>query len=199
MLLHRRFSYRRLCCARRGVKRTSQPFKCRLCVCWIPTETLCAPFARREKRNRLRVGLATTRNWTLSHLPGERWGLLVSLTSAGQIVPSGPPPYFVFIDRALRDEGTSYHYAPPSEFAEADPQLVMAAARAMFGKKLRAVVGASWTTDAPFRETEEAIEAARAKGILAVEITIAARVAGSARIPVLGVTPVAGRPGLRKS
>ena|SRR5216684_345483 len=125
--------------------------------------------------------------------------LLVSLTSAGQIVPSGPPPYFVFIDRALRDEGTSYHYAPPSEFAEADPQLVMAAARAMFGKKLRAVVGASWTTDAPFRETEEAIEAARAKGILAVEITIAARVAGSARIPVLGVTPVAGRPGLRKS
>ena len=100
--------------------------------------------------------------------------LLVSLTSAGQIVPSGPPPYFVFIDRALRDEGTSYHYAPPSEFAEADPQLVMAAARAMFGKKLRAVVGASWTTDAPFRETEEAIEAARAKGILAVEMEAAA-------------------------
>src|SRR5216684_1057581 len=77
-LLHRRFSHRRLCCARRGVKRISQPFKCRLCVCWIPTETLCAPFARREKRNRLRVGLATTRNWTLSHLPGERWGLLAA-------------------------------------------------------------------------------------------------------------------------
>ena len=34
--------------------------------------------------------------------------LLVSLTSAGQIVPSGSPPYFVIIDRALRDEGTSY-------------------------------------------------------------------------------------------
>ena len=50
--------------------------------------------------------------------------LLVSLTSAGQIVPSGPPPYFVVIDRALRDEGTSYHYAPRSEFAEADRDLV---------------------------------------------------------------------------
>ncbi len=30
--------------------------------------------------------------------------LLVSLTSAGQITPSGPPPYFVVIDPALRDE-----------------------------------------------------------------------------------------------
>jgi hypothetical protein len=32
--------------------------------------------------------------------------LLVSLTSAGQIVPAGQPPYFVVIDRSLRDEGT---------------------------------------------------------------------------------------------
>ena len=31
--------------------------------------------------------------------------LLISLTSAGQIVASGPPPYFIIIDRALRDEG----------------------------------------------------------------------------------------------
>jgi len=35
-------------------------------------------------------------------------------------------------------------------------------------------VGASWTTDAPFRETEEAIQAARSKGILAVEMEAAA-------------------------
>jgi purine-nucleoside phosphorylase len=35
-------------------------------------------------------------------------------------------------------------------------------------------VGASWTTDAPFRETAEAIEAARNKGILAVEMEAAA-------------------------
>lgn len=33
--------------------------------------------------------------------------LLISLTSAGQIIASGPPPYFIIIDRALRDEGTS--------------------------------------------------------------------------------------------
>src|ERR1043166_2169673 len=40
--------------------------------------------------------------------------LLLSLTSAGQIVPAGPTPYFVIIDRALRGEGTSFSYRAPS-------------------------------------------------------------------------------------
>src|SRR5947209_17979873 len=57
--------------------------------------------------------------------------LLISLTSAGQIVPAGSPPYFVVIDRALRDEGTSYHYAVPDAFAEADPQIVATAMEAV--------------------------------------------------------------------
>jgi uridine phosphorylase len=100
--------------------------------------------------------------------------LLISLTSAGQITPSGPPPYFVVIDRALRDEGASYHYAPPSEFSEADSGLVEIAAGALEKARLHGVVGASWTTDAPFRETAEAIEAARRKNILAVEMEAAA-------------------------
>jgi uridine phosphorylase len=125
---------------------------------------------------------------------------LVSLTSAGQIVPSGKPPYFVIIDRALRDEGTSYHYAPPAEYAEADAQLVATAARAMAGKNQRCVIGASWTTDAPFRETSQAIEAAHAKGILAVEMEAAAlytfaRVAGVRLLCLAHVTNTMGQGG----
>jgi uridine phosphorylase len=100
--------------------------------------------------------------------------VLVSLTSAGQIVAAEPPPYFVVIDRAVRDEGTSYHYAAPSEFAEADPHLVAVAMGALSREGRRALVGPSWTTDAPFRETAEAIESARAKGVLAVEMEAAA-------------------------
>lgn len=100
--------------------------------------------------------------------------LLVSMTSAGQIVPARPTPYFVIIDRALRDEGTSYHYAAPSEYGEADSDLVAAAADAVKAQGLRAIVGASWTTDAPFRETAEAVAAARERGILAVEMEAAA-------------------------
>ncbi len=100
--------------------------------------------------------------------------ILISLTSAGQIVPAGNLPYFVVINRALRDEGTSYHYAAPDMFAEADRQLVDLATDALKEAGLRTFVGPSWTTDAPFRETAEALEAAHAKGILAVEMEAAA-------------------------
>ena len=100
--------------------------------------------------------------------------LLVSITSAGQITPAGPTPYFVIIDRALRDEGTSYHYTTPSEYCHADPGLVAMAVAAFKRTGLSVTVGASWTTDAPFRETAEAIAAARSKGVLAVEMEAAA-------------------------
>jgi uridine phosphorylase len=100
--------------------------------------------------------------------------LLLSVTSAGQIVPAGPTPYFVIIDRALRDEGTSYHYAGLSDYGEADPTLVTLADKALKADGLRAIVGSTWTTDAPFRETADAIEAAKQRGVLAVEMEAAA-------------------------
>jgi purine-nucleoside phosphorylase len=100
--------------------------------------------------------------------------LLINITSAGQITPAGKLPYFVVIDRALRDEGTSYHYAKPSEYSEAERDLVSVVTDAIKAKGVNVVVGSSWTTDAPFRETEEAIAAARSKGILAVEMEAAA-------------------------
>ena len=126
--------------------------------------------------------------------------LLVSLTSAGQIVPAGPTPYFVIIDRALRDEGTSYHYAAAADYGEADPRLVAMAVEALRAEDLRTIVGASWTTDAPFRETAEAIEAARAKGVLAVEMEAAAlytfaRASGTKVLCLAHVTNTMGQNG----
>jgi len=112
---------------------------------------------------------------------------LLSLTSAGQIVPAGAPPYFVVIERAMRDEGTSYHYMAPSEFAEADPRLVKLVMRAFKRQRLPVFVGTSWTTDAPFRETARAIDHAKAKGVLAVEMEAAAlyAFARARSVPVL--------------
>jgi purine-nucleoside phosphorylase len=52
--------------------------------------------------------------------------------------------------------------------------LVALADNALKAAGLRALVGPTWTTDAPFRETAEAIEAARQRGILAVEMEAAA-------------------------
>jgi uridine phosphorylase len=100
--------------------------------------------------------------------------LLISVTSAGQIVPIGPTPYFVLIDRALRDEGTSHHYLPPSTFSHANPALLDRAWPHLAALPERMHRGTAWTTDAPYRETQYAIDAARAHGALAVEMEAAA-------------------------
>ncbi len=101
-------------------------------------------------------------------------GLLVSVTSAGQIVAWGEPPYFVLIERALRDEGCSYHYLPASDYSYLRPALKDRMTDAFSSLSAQVFRGSSWTTDAPFRETERSIAGARNKGILAVEMEAAA-------------------------
>lgn len=113
--------------------------------------------------------------------------LLISVASAGQVAHRGPPPYHVLIDRALRDEGTSYHYLPPSRFAEAEPGLLARAEVALATAGIPVARGTSWTTDAPFRETETTIGLRASEGAMVVEMEAAALYAfASARAcPVL--------------
>ena len=100
--------------------------------------------------------------------------LLISVTSSGQIAPIQAPPYFIMIDRAVRDEGTSYHYLAPAEWCHAPERLLDRLDGAFDDLAATVLRGATWTTDAPFRETEPAIEAMRRRGVLAVEMEAAA-------------------------
>ena len=126
------------------------------------------------------------------------------MTSAGQILPVLSPPYFIVIDRALRDEGTSYHYLPPADYSVADGGLVELAKASLTSAGISVQVGATWTTDAPFRETAKAIATASEAGILAVEMEAAAlyAFASAGQKPVLCLaqsqTRWAGRGGLRE-
>ncbi len=99
--------------------------------------------------------------------------LLISITSAGQIKPVHKPPYFILIDRALRDEGTSYHYIKESVYAYIHPGISVML-KGIVKKKPLVIQGAVWTTDAPFRETKEAIAFAHSENLLAVEMEAAA-------------------------
>ena len=99
--------------------------------------------------------------------------LVVSVTSAGQLSPLADPPYFVLIDRALRDEGTSLHYQPPSTWAQL-PGHLGAAVEPLLAPGGAMLRGASWTTDAPYRETGTAIAIAAAAGAVCVEMEAAA-------------------------
>ena len=107
--------------------------------------------------------------------------MLVSITSAGRIIDVGEPPYAVLIEQALRDEGTSLHYLPPDApgVVHAPDMLLLASLERNLRDRLHGTGvalhrGATWTTDAPYRETEAAIAAAHASGVLAVEMEAAA-------------------------
>lgn len=105
---------------------------------------------------------------------------LISMTSAGRLAELRRAPYFILIEKALRDEGTSYHYLPATEFSHADPKLLQATAGAFAHLRVPVERGATWTTDAPFRETQETINDMTAAGLLAVEMEAAALYAFSA-------------------
>ena len=100
--------------------------------------------------------------------------LLLSVTSSGQLSPVQAPPYFILIDRALRDEGTSYHYLPPATYSAAPEALIGALQGAFDDLGVPVLRGATWTTDAPFRETDDAIRTMAGRGLLAVEMEAAA-------------------------
>ena len=113
--------------------------------------------------------------------------LLISITSAGQLNHDQEPPFFVLIERALRDEGTSYHYQPPARFSELSRTLADQLTRSFDGLIEAVIPGSTWTTDAPYRETEQLIEDRRAAGLVAVEMEAAALYAFAAakKVPVV--------------
>jgi uridine phosphorylase len=99
--------------------------------------------------------------------------LLIHVTSSGQIVPSWRPPFFLLVEKALRDEGTSYHYLSAADFSYLRPELLDLLQGAFDALDTPVYRGVSWTTDAPFRETQTAISQAKARDIVAVEMEVA--------------------------
>ena len=76
--------------------------------------------------------------------------------------------------KAIRDEGTSYHYAPAADFIEVNKRYVpeFQAVCEEFGYPY--VEGITWTTDAFFRETRAKVAARKAMGAVCVEMECAA-------------------------
>jgi uridine phosphorylase len=101
--------------------------------------------------------------------------LLISITSAGQLSNAfGPPPYFILIESAWRDEGTSHHYLPSSDTVSIAPEIGDVMRQAFRGQGNHVFGGSVWTTDAPFRETASAIAHFQKQGAVAVEMEAAA-------------------------
>ncbi|MBM3214981.1 purine-nucleoside phosphorylase [Candidatus Poribacteria bacterium] len=75
---------------------------------------------------------------------------------------------------AVRDEGTSYHYLPPSREVGAHPDAVAAIEQTLAARGVRYQTVKTWTTDAFYRETTDKIAMRRDEGCLTVEMEAAA-------------------------
>jgi uridine phosphorylase len=78
---------------------------------------------------------------------------------------------------AVRDEGTSYHYAPPAREIGADPAVVAVIEDVLRESGAPYRVGKTWTTDAIYRETRGRIARRAAEGCITVEMECAAFIA----------------------
>jgi uridine phosphorylase len=80
----------------------------------------------------------------------------------------------IVVSSALRDEGTSYHYAPASRTIEASPEATAALESVLQSRGIPHQTGRSWTTDAIFRETRDKVRRRREEGCVVVEMEAAA-------------------------
>ncbi len=99
--------------------------------------------------------------------------LIVGLASAGRLDSRIPLPAIVLADEAIRDEGTSYHYLPPGKTVQATQSVLPALKERLGEVGLPLRRGLVWTTDAPYRETEEQMARYADMGALAVEMQAA--------------------------
>jgi len=98
----------------------------------------------------------------------------VAVGGAGALLPELRMGELVIATTALRDEGTSYHYLAPSRFVSADPTVSAAIASALDAEGMPYRQGATWTTDAIFRESRSRVDRRVAEGCVTVEMEAAA-------------------------
>lgn len=78
---------------------------------------------------------------------------IISTGSCGAL-EDFPENTFLVPNRALRDEGTSYHYVKPSRFI-VDPIALKAIEKTLIQHGLKYEEVFTWTTDGFYRETKE--------------------------------------------
>ena len=82
----------------------------------------------------------------------------VACGGAGALVEDLALGHVMVVASALRDEGTSFHYAPPSRIIDADALGVRTLHDVLAEHDVEHFVGRTWTTDAFFRETRARVD-----------------------------------------
>lgn len=108
----------------------------------------------------------------LDFLLGHGVKSVIAAGSCGALAPL-PENAFLVPVKALRDEGTSYHYLPPSRYAETSPRIRSVMEAVLTQRNLKYTECTTWTTDGFYRETEALVAYRRDEGCLTVEMECA--------------------------
>ncbi len=76
--------------------------------------------------------------------------------------------------KAFRDEGTSYHYTQHGRCSYPDKALTLKLGTAIKETEMHFDEGATWTIDAPYRETKLEVNQYSALGVATVEMEVSA-------------------------
>jgi uridine phosphorylase len=91
------------------------------------------------------------------------------------VLDGGMPKGMVVVPTsAVRDEGTSYHYLPPSREVGCTPETIPFIEEVLKTHNCHYVLGKTWTTDAFYRETPARVKRRREEGCLVVEMEASA-------------------------
>ncbi|MGI3781317.1 MAG: nucleoside phosphorylase [Janthinobacterium lividum] len=101
----------------------------------------------------------------------------VAVGGAGALLPDLVLGHPVVVQSAVRDEGTSFHYAPPGRVIDADPAGVAALRETLDAVGADYVTGRTWTTDAFYREPRTRINRRVEEECLVVDMEAAAFIA----------------------
>lgn len=104
------------------------------------------------------------------------WGVtrFVCLGTAGTIHNQLGIGDIVLFEKAIRDEGTSYHYIEASKYIHAPRRMTNLLADLLKQTKTSHHIGSTWTTDGFYRQTSLEIQHFQQEGVLAVEMQTAA-------------------------
>lgn len=111
------------------------------------------------------------------------WGVrrFISLGVAGGLNPDLHAGDLIVVQRALRNEGTSTHYAAPGETVDASAGLTRRLADTLERAGRRHRTGITCTTDAPYRTRREDVDRWMRSGGIAVEMETAGLFAAAQR------------------
>ncbi len=99
---------------------------------------------------------------------------ILFIGTAGVLDPAIGREEIILPSCALRDEGTSFHYAPAGRYAEPDSLLLAAVRNTLIKRALFYHEGMTWTTDAPYRETPSSVKRMRKEGCICVDMEASA-------------------------